>query len=79
VLHRAGGAGGEGAEGGVEDRVWKEPVKWVAAKWMAIGESFRKAKEEKRLKREMKARAEEKARELETESLDGGYEKCPWE
>jgi hypothetical protein len=60
-------------------RVWKEPVKWVAAKWMAIGESFRKAKEEKRLKREMKARAEEKARELETESLDGGYEKCPWE
>jgi hypothetical protein len=36
-------------------------------------------KEQKRLRREMEVKAEEKARELETESLESGDEKCAWE
>ncbi|KAL5414517.1 hypothetical protein PMIN04_008977 [Paraphaeosphaeria minitans] len=68
-------------------RIWKEPVMWARAKWMAVKDEFRKSCEEvheqirkEKEEKEMKRLAGEKTKALESESDDGEWdEKASWE
>ncbi|KAK7190136.1 hypothetical protein PSPO01_03857 [Paraphaeosphaeria sporulosa] len=74
-------------KGAFKIHIWKEPVTWVRAAWMAVKDEFRKSCEEVREQirkekeeNEMKKRAEEKSKALESESEDGEWdEQIPWE